>query len=102
MTDPRAGPGAALRFHSALASQCFINEYVFSGTDDEMTLATRLKDELGQALEAGTPVSPSLLLAVASYFPLLSISNAAPVVRPQIGATHRRVRPFRTLGIRRR
>ncbi len=68
---------AALEFHAALVRQCFINDYVFSCGDEEIHRAGDMRDALAAALQAGKPVSPSHLLAVAAYFPLYSLSGAA-------------------------
>lgn len=63
-------------FASALARQCFINEYVFPITGDEREHAGRLRDALAVALESGSPVSAASLVAVAAYFPLSSVPLA--------------------------
>ena len=63
----------ALSFYSALACQCFINEYVFSHTDDEINKATDLRDLLSAALQADAPVPALWPVAVAAYFPLRSL-----------------------------
>lgn len=55
---------------SALAQQCFINEYVFAQTDEEAEYANRLRELLTEKLSRGDVVSPLLLAAVAAYFPL--------------------------------
>jgi len=68
---------ASLRFQCALARQCFINEYVFSRTDEEMQKALALRNALVAALEAGTGVPVLRLVAVAAYFPLCSLQPAA-------------------------
>jgi tetratricopeptide (TPR) repeat protein len=47
----------ALHFYSALARQCYINEYVFSLTDEEIQKASDLRDSLASALESGAKVS---------------------------------------------
>jgi 2-polyprenyl-3-methyl-5-hydroxy-6-metoxy-1,4-benzoquinol methylase len=65
-----------LEFYSALARQCFINEYVFFPSDEEIEEASGLRDALAASLEAGIPISPLRLLAVAAYFPLHSLSGA--------------------------
>ena len=70
-------PDPGLRFYSALALQCFINEYVFSCTDEEMRAAGHLRDSLAEALQAGEKVPALWLLAVAAYFPLYSLPFAA-------------------------
>ncbi len=64
-----------LALAGALASQCFINEYVFAQTPDETALASRLRDAVVAAAAAGSPIAPLSLLAVAMYFPL----DALPV-----------------------
>jgi 2-polyprenyl-3-methyl-5-hydroxy-6-metoxy-1,4-benzoquinol methylase len=64
-----------LGFCSALAQQCFINEYVFATTADELEQAGQLRDTLAEA--AGkSPVRPLPLLVVAMYFPLHSLPGA--------------------------
>jgi Flp pilus assembly protein TadD/2-polyprenyl-3-methyl-5-hydroxy-6-metoxy-1,4-benzoquinol methylase len=67
----------SLSFYCAIARQCFINEYVFSCTDEEIKKARDLKDSLVEALEAETQIPAIWIVAVAAYFPLcsLSISN---------------------------
>jgi Tfp pilus assembly protein PilF/2-polyprenyl-3-methyl-5-hydroxy-6-metoxy-1,4-benzoquinol methylase len=65
--------GTAFNFYSALARQCFINEYVFCATDDEIQKANDLRDSLVVALEAKTQVPALWVLTVAAYFPLGSL-----------------------------
>ncbi|MBF8277128.1 MAG: Methyltransferase type 11 [Candidatus Brocadiaceae bacterium] len=72
-----AESGTALNFYSALARQCFINEYVFSHTNDEIREAGNLRDSLVTALEAGIQAPPLWPIAVAAYFPLCSLPHAA-------------------------
>jgi 2-polyprenyl-3-methyl-5-hydroxy-6-metoxy-1,4-benzoquinol methylase len=60
----------------ALAQQCFINEYVYAQTDSETKRAGELRKVLMEKLAAGDDISPLLLAAVATYFPLHSIPNA--------------------------
>ncbi|HEY6043748.1 MAG TPA: tetratricopeptide repeat protein, partial [Nitrosospira sp.] len=61
-----------LVFYCALARQCFINEYIFTYSDEEFDQAQALRDRLATALVSGLPVSPVWLPAVAAYFPLIS------------------------------
>ena len=75
--------GAALNFYSALARQCFINEYVFSHTDSEIQKANDLRDLLVAALEAKTQVPVLWVLTVAAYFPLCSLPLAARLLDRQ-------------------
>ena len=66
----------ALRFFSALAQQCFINEYVFAHTDGEIEQAQRLRAGLIEALSSGTPIPGLWLVAVAAYLPLADLPVA--------------------------
>lgn len=75
---PEDAPGMA--FHSALARQCFINEYVFFHTEDEIARAARLRDALDQALENRQPVPAAWVTAVAAYFPLFELSQSAQLL----------------------
>ncbi len=77
------GMDTTLSFYSALARQCFINEYVFSHGDDEIQQASVLRDALIAALEAKTPVPPLSLVAVAAYFPLYELPLAARLLDAQ-------------------
>jgi 2-polyprenyl-3-methyl-5-hydroxy-6-metoxy-1,4-benzoquinol methylase len=60
----------------ALAQQCFLNEYVFAQSAEEMQQAGRLRDLLLQQLSAGRDIPPLLLAAVAAYFPLHCLAGA--------------------------
>jgi SAM-dependent methyltransferase/tetratricopeptide (TPR) repeat protein len=66
-----------LGFYSALARQCFINEYVFAQTGNELLKASALRDSLVAALEAKAPVPAIWPVAVAAYFPLYSLPHAS-------------------------
>ena len=70
------GTEAGLEFCSALARQCFINEYVFFRSEEENTAAQKARDALSAALQAGQPVSPIQVLTVAAYFPLISVTHS--------------------------
>src|SRR5262249_7175263 len=65
-----------LGFYSALAQQCFINEYVFVSSVDEQRQALQLRASLIAALQSGAPVPVLWPLAVAAYFPLHSLTDA--------------------------
>ena len=75
--------GSPLSFYSALARQCFVNEYVFSYTDDEFLKASELRDSLVAALEAKTQIPVLWPLAVAAYFPLCSLPHVARLLDTQ-------------------
>src|SRR5215831_10379688 len=65
-----------LGFCSALAKQCFINEYVFATTPEEAEQAERLKQKLIEALTQGSNIPALWPTVVAAYFPLHSLPNA--------------------------
>jgi tetratricopeptide (TPR) repeat protein/2-polyprenyl-3-methyl-5-hydroxy-6-metoxy-1,4-benzoquinol methylase len=69
--------GTTMSFYSALAHQCFINEYVFSYTSEEIKKASGLRDSLVAALEAKNQVPALWIVAVAAYFPLNTLPLAA-------------------------
>jgi tetratricopeptide (TPR) repeat protein/SAM-dependent methyltransferase len=81
---PNAPEGKALVFYCALARQCFINEYIFACSGEELELAQRLKDRLAAALADSLPVSPLWLAAVAAYFPLISVVSPEALVQPAL------------------
>ncbi|HTJ53876.1 MAG TPA: tetratricopeptide repeat protein [Nitrosospira sp.] len=73
--DGIEAPGdEALIFFCALARQCFINEYIFSCSTEELDQAQTLKDRLIAALASGQPIPSVWLPAVATYFPLISLA----------------------------
>jgi tetratricopeptide (TPR) repeat protein/SAM-dependent methyltransferase len=73
----------ALKFYSALARQCFINEYVFSHTDAEIQKASVLRDSLVAALRLDAQVPVLWPMLVAAYFPLCSLPFAARLLDRQ-------------------
>jgi len=70
-TDPRL-----LEFCSALARQCFNNEYVFKEGPDERELVERQRKLLADALEGQGAIPPLRLVAMASYRPLSLLPQA--------------------------
>jgi SAM-dependent methyltransferase len=65
-----------LRFFCALARQCFINEYVFDASSDELEGVRRLREKLVRAIASGGAVPVLWLIAVASYLPLHTLPGA--------------------------
>ena len=61
--------------YCSLARQCFINEYVYFQTAEEIDLSHQLRDQLIKDLKAGNSVSEYLIIAVACYFPLYSVTE---------------------------
>jgi SAM-dependent methyltransferase len=60
----------------AIARQCFLNEYVFAQSAEEIREARRLRDALEQELPAADKISPAVLAAVGAYFPLHALPGA--------------------------
>ncbi len=69
-----------LAFCCALARQCFINDFIFAATPDELVRATALRASVVEALESGREIPPRTIAAVASYFPLGSLPSAATLL----------------------
>lgn len=63
------------RFYCALAHQCFINDFVFAATGEELRRASSLRDRLGAAARNGMAIPASWLVAAAAYFPLQSVPS---------------------------
>jgi SAM-dependent methyltransferase len=62
-----------VRLFCALAQNCFLNEYVFAQSDEEVRQVTQLREMLAEHLASSKAISPLLLVAVAAYFPLNSM-----------------------------
>ena len=66
ITEIKSSP-EVLRFHSALALQCFTNEYVYSQTDKETNALAILEVEVGETLSKGKQPRPELIICLATY-----------------------------------
>jgi len=71
----------AAEFYSALAQQCFINEYVFAQSDVERAGSLELQARIFAALDVGTSIVPRDLIATASYLPLHTLPKAAALLQ---------------------
>ncbi len=65
-----------LAFFSALARQCFINEYVFADSEQERSQVDLLRDATVERLDRGDDIPPPWLAALAAYAPLHSLAHA--------------------------
>jgi len=65
----------ALQFYSAVAQQCFINEYVFALSESEADEARALQTAFVETVAAGTAIPPLWPVAVAAYVPLFTLPN---------------------------
>jgi len=72
-----------LSFACALARQCFINEYVYAASGDELARARSLRDSVIATAGIGKAAQPMQIAAVAAYFPLHTLTVAdALLTRP--------------------
>ncbi|HLX29916.1 MAG TPA: tetratricopeptide repeat protein [Casimicrobiaceae bacterium] len=78
--DLRTFDDRALAFASALARQCFINDYVFSFDDGEIARAQALRDRVSRLLGSGVAPPAIEVAIVAAYFPLNSLANAGSLL----------------------
>jgi hypothetical protein len=62
-------------FYCFLAQQCFINEYVYFQTQEEIKRSHQLRDQLRKALEDKQSIPAVWVIAVACYFPLYSVAD---------------------------
>ena len=67
--DITSSPGT-LKFQSALALQCFTNEYIYDKSEREDELLIALEVAVKQTLSSGDQPSPQSILCLASYKPL--------------------------------
>ena len=74
-----------LKLQSALALQCFINEYIFAQTEKETELLKRLEMKVNNEILSGKQPNPQSILCIASYNPLYNyewkdfVSNNAAI-----------------------
>jgi 2-polyprenyl-3-methyl-5-hydroxy-6-metoxy-1,4-benzoquinol methylase len=71
-----------LAFYASLAIQCFITEYIFSVTEWELASAQAARERLVAALASDAEVAPILLIAVAAYFPLVTLPGSEKMLTP--------------------
>jgi tetratricopeptide (TPR) repeat protein/2-polyprenyl-3-methyl-5-hydroxy-6-metoxy-1,4-benzoquinol methylase len=64
------GSAEELKFQSALALQCFTNEYIYNHSEHEGKALTALEAVIKQTLSSGDQPSPQSVLCLASYRPL--------------------------------
>ena len=67
--------------YCALARQCFINEYVYFQTPEEIDESEHLRDRLKKALESEEVIPAILVIVVACYFPLYSFPRIEKLLR---------------------
>jgi len=72
-----------LQLYSALARLCFVNDYVFDSTADEIELASSLRERLEAALQSGAAVPRSGRSRLRLIFPFTSYhALASSLSRP--------------------
>lgn len=70
LSQALAGEETHAEFHAALARQCFLNEYVFTASDDELRDVAQLREQVTMALARNAAVTSAQVAALASYAPL--------------------------------
>jgi tetratricopeptide (TPR) repeat protein/SAM-dependent methyltransferase len=81
--DANAVDAGTLTIACALAQQCFINEYVFAETDDEIAQVAALNDKIDLALAAGAPAAPLWIAVIGCYRPLHALPQAPALLQRQ-------------------
>jgi len=66
---------ALLRFCCAIARQCFINEYVYNCTTEEIDGVDALRGAISERIAGAMPVPGGWAAAFACYFPLSSLPD---------------------------
>ena len=79
----------ARHFACALATQCFINEYVFATTPDEDAEVERLAKTVADARAPHAPIAPATLAALAMYRPLSCAAGRTGAARSIMAAGRR-------------
>ena len=72
-----------ITFCATLARQCFINEYVWAVSSDELERVNLLKGRLADRLSGSAQIAPLTLLALAMYVPLGELEFADQLVARQ-------------------
>jgi tetratricopeptide (TPR) repeat protein/SAM-dependent methyltransferase len=76
-----ADPAADIvEFASALARQCFINEYVFADTAAELADVRRIAEAMAERTRTGGDIPPLWPLVVAAYGPLHAAAGAGALL----------------------
>jgi 2-polyprenyl-3-methyl-5-hydroxy-6-metoxy-1,4-benzoquinol methylase len=83
----RTVSNAVISCMSALAQQCFLNEYVYIQGEEETRQSIGLRDLLSERLRNTGEVPPLLLAAVGTYFPLYQLPNAEKLLDREWPAT---------------
>jgi len=87
-------PSGYLRLASAMAQQCFNNEYIFNDSAEEKKVVERLKAELDQGFsisEVSSKEAPLILLAM--YCRILDLSSAGGIKEIPLDTFSRCLRP---------
>jgi SAM-dependent methyltransferase len=80
LSAPREEHDPLLAFYCSIARQCFVNDFVFSKTEDEEKRAQELRIALEVALAAEQPVPALWPAVVGAYFPLYALPNASALL----------------------
>jgi len=67
--------------YGALAQQCFINEYIYYQSPEELVLVRSLRERLAELSNEQQEVPSSLILAAGCYFPLHNIKQSEALLQ---------------------
>jgi tetratricopeptide (TPR) repeat protein len=73
----------SLPFYAILALHCFINEYVFTESEEEKQKIEKLQDETKNILDRGDSVPPAWIAIIGAYRPLHSLSWSDKLLDPE-------------------
>ena len=75
-----ANQSSLLEFYSALARQCFINEYIYSFSPHEERLVSKLRDKVESDLCGGVGPKQWHVICLALYMPLYELEGAVKLL----------------------
>lgn len=79
VSSPDARMDQWLALASSVAQQCFINEYVFDGSEQEGHKVSALFDEITELLKEGGAIAPIKIALLAAYLPLHSVGEPGKI-----------------------
>jgi tetratricopeptide (TPR) repeat protein/2-polyprenyl-3-methyl-5-hydroxy-6-metoxy-1,4-benzoquinol methylase len=78
--EPRQFDGDELHLYCAVARLCFLNDYVFACTEDEVRKSEQLRHRLVARIHENAPVPALWLVAAGTYFPLNKLVAGASLL----------------------
>jgi SAM-dependent methyltransferase len=82
--EPKPLDPDLVALYSALAKQCYINDYVFAVSPIEEELVSRACAAVANAVNAGVAIYPLVPVAIAAYRPLHTLPSAEQLLRTPV------------------